>query len=326
MHPIIVDLFIVIVLAAYAIDGYRRGLVLLLLELIGTFLTFYLAVLMANSVGSILIQYISMPSTLQRSVGFITAWIVLQTLYALLSYVIYPLIPKNIRESLTNHFTGAIPSVIKGVVIIAVVLTVLVVLPIQNKLKPAINESFLGAPMVRYVETLTQRFIEENGEELSEALAFLRNSQIITSPKTQGEDLKLPYTTTKVKPDPETETAMIALVNKERAKVGAKPLVADPALVPVARAHAADMFARGYFAHDTPEGKTPFDRIQEAGISYITAGENLALAPTLALAHNGLMNSPKHKENILYPDFGRIGIGVMDGGLYGKMFVQEFRD
>ncbi|MEO5953203.1 MAG: CAP domain-containing protein, partial [Chloroflexia bacterium] len=67
-------------------------------------------------------------------------------------------------------------------------------------------------------------------------------------------------------------------------------------------------------------------RMDTAGITYRTAGENLALAPSLDIAHEGLMNSPGHRANILNADFGRVGIGVLDGGVYGKMFVQEFRD
>ena len=94
----------------------------------------------------------------------------------------------------------------------------------------------------------------------------------------------------------------------------------------MARAHADDMFKRGYFAHDTPEGVDPFQRMQNAGIVFGLAGENLALAPTLEIAHTGLMNSPGHRANILRDGFRKIGIGVLDGGVYGKMFVQEFTD
>jgi uncharacterized protein YkwD len=100
----------------------------------------------------------------------------------------------------------------------------------------------------------------------------------------------------------------------------------DPELIPVARAHSADMFARGYFSHYTPEGEDPFERMKDADIRFRTAGENLALAPTLQLAHTGLMNSPGHRENILNPNFGRVGIGILSGGRRGIMVSQEFRN
>jgi uncharacterized protein YkwD len=94
----------------------------------------------------------------------------------------------------------------------------------------------------------------------------------------------------------------------------------------VARAHSSDMFVRGYFAHNTPEGKTPFDRMRASGIQFTAAGENLALAQTLEIAHTNLMNSPGHRANILHPAFGRLGIGILDGGFYGLMISQEFRN
>jgi uncharacterized protein YkwD len=66
--------------------------------------------------------------------------------------------------------------------------------------------------------------------------------------------------------------------------------------------------------------------MRTAGIHFITAGENLALGQTLSICHRGLMNSPGHRANILRPTFGRVGIGVLDGGMYGLMISQEFRN
>jgi uncharacterized protein YkwD len=58
----------------------------------------------------------------------------------------------------------------------------------------------------------------------------------------------------------------------------------------------------------------------------LNAGENLALAPTLTIAHEGLMNSPGHRANILQKKFGRVGIGVMEGGFHRLMITQNFRN
>jgi uncharacterized protein YkwD len=66
--------------------------------------------------------------------------------------------------------------------------------------------------------------------------------------------------------------------------------------------------------------------MRAANVRFLTAGENLALAPTLSVAHTGLMNSPGHRANILRREFGRVGIGVMDGGMRGLMVSQEFRN
>jgi uncharacterized protein YkwD len=119
---------------------------------------------------------------------------------------------------------------------------------------------------------------------------------------------------------------MLDMINKERQKAGVKPLQMDPQLVPLARAQSDDMFKRGYFAHVNPDGKDPFVRMKEAGIQFQAAGENLALAQTVEIAHRNLMNSPGHRANILNPAYNRVGIGIMDGGFHGLMFSQEFRN
>jgi uncharacterized protein YkwD len=125
---------------------------------------------------------------------------------------------------------------------------------------------------------------------------------------------------------PNYEAEMMQMINAERQKRGLKILVADTEMLQVARAHSQDMFAKGYFAHDDLNGKDPFDRMRAANIHFETAGENLALAQTVEIAHVNLMNSPGHRANILNPSFGRVGIGILDGGFYGLMISQEFRN
>jgi len=73
-----------------------------------------------------------------------------------------------------------------------------------------------------------------------------------------------------------------------------------------------------------PDGKYPFDRMNMANLHFSAAGENLALAQTVQIAHTNLMNSPGHRANILNPEFGHIGIGILDGGYHGLMISQEF--
>ena len=119
---------------------------------------------------------------------------------------------------------------------------------------------------------------------------------------------------------------MLDLVNQERTSRGIAPLVADPALERVARLKAQDMIDNGYFDHTSPTYGSPFDMMKAAGINYGYAGENLAGAPSVDSAHQNLMNSPGHKANILNTNYTHVGIGVVDGGPYGKMFVQEFTD
>jgi uncharacterized protein YkwD len=84
------------------------------------------------------------------------------------------------------------------------------------------------------------------------------------------------------------------------------------------------MFRLKYFGHQSPVAGSPFDRLAAAKIPYSRAGENLAYAHSVAIAHRGLMESQGHRENILRPEFTRIAIGVVAAGAYGRMFTQLF--
>lgn len=120
------------------------------------------------------------------------------------------------------------------------------------------------------------------------------------------------------------EQRMFNLVNSARASAGLRPLQIDMTLVKLARLKAQDMINKNYFSHTSPTYGSPFDMMRSYGVSYRYAGENLAGAPTVDSAHTNLMNSPGHRANILNSNFTKVGIGVVSGGPYGKMFVQMF--
>ncbi|MFE1245591.1 CAP domain-containing protein [Fictibacillus sp. NPDC058756] len=121
------------------------------------------------------------------------------------------------------------------------------------------------------------------------------------------------------------EQQMLNLVNQEREKQGLPALKADPELTKVARVKAKDMIDNNYFDHNSPTYGSPFDMLKQFGVEYKTAGENLAGNSSVDGAHTSLMNSQGHRENILKSDYTNVGIGVVDGGQYGKMFVQLFK-
>jgi uncharacterized protein YkwD len=166
------------------------------------------------------------------------------------------------------------------------------------------------------------------GKQISSALkhiGYRLSSSLTIHPR--GTDLiRLPFKSDRIRVRKDLERNMLELINTERRKAGVPPLEFDEDLAVVARKHSADMFRRGYFSHYTPEGKGPFDRMRQDRITFRTAGENLALAQTLILAHEGLLESQVHKDNLLHRSFGRIGIGILDGGVHGIMITQNFRN
>jgi uncharacterized protein YkwD len=120
--------------------------------------------------------------------------------------------------------------------------------------------------------------------------------------------------------DPEAaqlEAALYAQVNAVRAQHHLVPLVRQPDLDGVARAHSGDMAARGYFAHESPEGLNPLHRLERAQLDgFSMAAENLGKttkpSPAQEIA-TGWMHSTDHRTNILAPAFNATGLGVARG-------------
>ena len=120
------------------------------------------------------------------------------------------------------------------------------------------------------------------------------------------------------------EYKMLQLINTERAKAGVKPLTMKPELVKIARLKSQDMIDKNYFDHNSPTYGDPFTMMRNFGVKFGYAGENLAGNPSLESAHESLMASPGHRKNILNPNYTHVGIGIVKGGVYGKIFTQLF--
>ncbi|MFZ7102021.1 MAG: CAP domain-containing protein [Peptococcaceae bacterium] len=161
----------------------------------------------------------------------------------------------------------------------------------------------------------------------------------VTQPQPQPKPQPNPKPTPRPEPEPTptpaptpapttgvsaNEQQMINLVNQERSAQGLEPLKVDMELVKLARMKSQDMIDNNYFSHTSPTYGSPFEMMQNYGISYRTAGENLAGAATVTTAHTNLMNSEGHRANILNSSYTRIGIGIVKGGPYGQMYTQLF--
>ncbi|MEU6313716.1 CAP domain-containing protein [Streptomyces sp. NPDC047014] len=119
------------------------------------------------------------------------------------------------------------------------------------------------------------------------------------------------------------EEAVVTLVNQARAQAGCGPVRANPPLASLAGAFSKDMATRGFFAHEDPDGNTPWDRAAKAGLSGLGA-ENIARGQGDADAvMRAWMDSPGHKANILNCDFRTLGVGLYsaDGGPW---WTQDF--
>lgn len=121
----------------------------------------------------------------------------------------------------------------------------------------------------------------------------------------------------------EYETEVIRLVNEIRVQNGLKAFETDTELSRVARIKSQDMKDNGYFSHTSPTYGSPFEMMKKFGISYKTAGENIARGQrTPAQVVEGWMNSEGHRANILNSSYTHIGVGyVAEGNYWTQMFV-----
>ena len=121
---------------------------------------------------------------------------------------------------------------------------------------------------------------------------------------------------------------LVSMTNSTRAREGLGALSVNSELTSAAYAKAQDMLANQYFAHTSPQGKTPWDFIKNSGYNYAYAGENLAIGYTDASElFSAWMASATHRQNILNPNFREIGMAVLSGDYEGAetiVVVQEF--
>lgn len=320
------DILIILVLLFYAIEGFALGFFASLLDLIGFISAFLIGLTFYGFFGDLLVSTFNMPRGFSNAIGFFIA--------AFLAEVIIIFVLKKITRTVSFYiktvfetaslkylygFLGVIPGVLSGAILVAFILTMIIALPLSPFLKKATTESLIGSEMVSKTQGYAKDINGVFGGAVNDVLSF-----ITVAPKSD-ETVDLNFKA-EGKVNRNAEEEMFLIVNKERVKRGLNELTFDNSLAEVGRRHCSDMLKRGYFSHYTPEGLSPFDRMAQADIVYSYAGENLALAPNTKLAMDGLMKSPGHKANILSENFGTIGIGAIDGGIYGIMYCQEFTD
>lgn len=121
------------------------------------------------------------------------------------------------------------------------------------------------------------------------------------------------------------ESRVIELTNAERKKAGLPALQADTKLSNVAREKSRDMQQKGYFSHTSPTYGSPFDMMRDFGITYQSAGENIAKGQrTPEEVVQAWMNSEGHRKNILSGNYSHIGVGYVEAGNHWtQMFIKK---
>ena len=313
------------ILLFYVIEGFISGAVYALFDLAKFILSFLAGLLFYGLVGRFIAVVFHMPTGYANAIGFfLLAFLIEVFLHFSLRKITFKansfILSQEPIYRRMNNLIGILPGGLSGAVLIMFIVTVVTALPVTPFLKNAITTSHLGGFFIGRSQLLEKSVAGVFGGAAQETLNFL------TVEPQSNASISLGFTTTTGNIDSVGEEKMLEDVNKERTSRGIAPVEMDTSLQQLARNYAQEMLAKGYFSHYTPDGLSPFDRMNSAHIQFTYAGENLAFSANEDLAMQGLMNSPGHRENILSKNYHKIGIGVIDAGIYGEMFVQEFTD
>jgi uncharacterized protein YkwD len=317
MNYVDILLWLIIILAVWS--GWQKGLIVGTIDL-------------TSWIGSIVIAFVGykwLTSFIDNNIKAMGVWtapiaFILLLFFSkiIISSIFFRLFPsdKEVHQHKANHFLGIVPGFVTGLINAAIIAALLLAFPISNGISATTRDSNTANILAGKVEWLDEKLAPVFDPVVKKSI-----NNLVVHPESD-KTVQLNFSVKNAETREDLEATMINLVNEEREKQGLNTLKADPALTLVGRMHSQDMFAKGYFSHYSLEGKTVSDRLQNANIRFLVAGENLALAQTLTIAHNGLMASPGHRANILQPKYGRIGIGILDGGIYGLMVTQVFKN
>lgn len=121
-----------------------------------------------------------------------------------------------------------------------------------------------------------------------------------------------------------TASYILEKINKQRIANGLPALTLDSLLTATAQTKAKDMVENNYFSHTSPTYGSPFEMMQNAGVTYISAGENIAGNSNIDDAISSFLNSEEHSKNILSNSYNYIGIGIEKSNTYGYVIVLMF--
>ena len=313
-----IDIVIFVILFFYGLEGYSVRFFTALLDLLSFVLSFVLGLKFYGIIGSLISNNFSIPRGISYAIGFFIVAIISELIFGLIIRRFLRFKPHIFK--FIDHILGMLSGMLSGLILVSFLLSLIIALPVSSFLKNSVFKSRIGSSLVSRTQGFEKDLNNIFGGAVNETLNFL------TVEPENNEVVMLHFKTDKFNTDENAENEMFDLVNRERVSRGLADLDSNDKLKEVARLHCEDMLSRGYFSHYTLEGLSPFDRMNKANIYYTYAGENLALSPNVIVAMQGLMNSPGHKANILSVNFGKIGVGVIDGGVFGEMFCQEFTD
>src|SRR5215207_8395810 len=297
MSVTVVDVLLVLVVLFGVWQGWHRGLLLGLLDLVRWVGGLLFALRFYQPVARWMGPRVSWDEAWDEPAAFLLTAVAAGLVIQLLGQWMLGRVSEATHRGTVNRTLGMIPGLAGGLISAAILASLLMAAPLPEAARESARQSAFADRLTSY----TNRFEDQLAPVFNEAIQRTLNR--LTIRPESNERVELGFKVESVRARPDLEAQMLELVNAEREAAGL-----------------------GRVAPVSPDGLDPFDRMRRAGVNFRAAGENLALAPTVRVAHTGLMNSPGHRANILQPSFGRLGVGIVDGGYRGIMVSQEFRN
>ena len=321
-----IDFVLGLTLAGLAVRGWSRGFAREAMDLVGVVAGLLLAFRLGAPLGDELVARFGIAPEAGRIVAAVVIFLLVGAAAAVGAHYLSKTLTLP-GLSLGNRVLGVGIALASGVFLLLLLVSLARVASLPDQVEGVIDDSrVVGA--VAAPESVTSRWFHAlAGDRVVEAVTNLEREvgerRVVLE---EGERASIPAA------EPSELTASFQesrdvydLVNRARLEAGRDPLAWSPSLAKVARAHAGEMYRRGYFSHRSPVTGSPLDRVLDAGIVIGRVGENLALAATPIAAHQGLMESDGHRRNLLATSWTTVGVGVVDGPL-GLMVVEVFSD
>lgn len=304
--------------------GWARGFVREAMDLLGVIFGLAVAFRLSPAAGAIVSGTIGSGPTVSRIIGGLLLFLVVGGAAAILAHYLQR-VASLPGLALGNRLTGAGLAVAWGAFLATLVLSVVSLFRLPAAVAGQIDESSVAATLTDPAGVPQTVFAQVSGDRVLGVLLSL--DDLIDGRRAIVEgDERVEFEAADAESLAPNLSAVLDLLgdlNEERAEAGLEELAFSQELADVALAHARDMYRSGYFSHVSPSTGRVGDRVARLGSGYPFAGENLALAADSTEAHNGLVASPSHYENIVNPVFDTVGVAALDGPL-GLMVVQVF--
>jgi len=306
------DIAFLIFLVVFVLIFFRLGIVTAVESFLSFALSFFLSSILLNPIISLLFR-LGWRENVQTPLAIYPLLLILfwGIIFAIISVLYNP--PKTALSKILSVPVLLIYAIFLAFAVSIFLPQYLEVFGLKDRIGSSLffsafdNKEFVKSFRTRYLGSLNPNLIES----------------VVVS-KEDNEIILLKFEIKEATSTSSSAAETFDLINKSRQTASLPAYSRDKNLDVLAQNYAETIAQTKYFGHIDKDNNLPSSRAKKAGIKFDYLGENLVLAPNISLAHQVLMESQSHRENILSPVFKRVGIGAVDIGRNGKIIVEEF--